>query len=61
MDCYKIECYKFNNYGHISRDCRSNMARTFRKGHTKVWRIKSEEKNKLPSDRKVEMQKTLKP
>jgi hypothetical protein len=43
---YKVECYKCNNYGHIARDCRSNMTKPSRPGYKKVWKRKQEKENK---------------
>jgi hypothetical protein len=43
---YKVECYKCNNYGHIARDCRSNMTKFSRQEYTKVWKRKQEKENK---------------
>ena len=43
---HNIECYKFHNYGHIARDCRSTMHTSLRKNtsikYRKVWKRKRE-------------------
>jgi hypothetical protein len=45
-----IECYKFYNDGHISRDCRSMMDTSIKENndikYKKVYKIKKEEVNK---------------
>jgi hypothetical protein len=55
---YDIECYKCNNYGHIARDCRSNIIKSpkqnreedvltkHREEYTRVWKRKQEEPKK---------------
>jgi hypothetical protein len=41
---YNIECYKFHNYGHIARDCRSMMDTSMNENtnirYKKIWRRK---------------------
>lgn len=40
---HNVECFKCQDYGHMAKDCKNNMARSTRQKVTKVWRTKSKD------------------
>jgi hypothetical protein len=48
---YNIECYKFHNYGHIARDCRSMMEPSMKENidirYKKIWRRKEKQEEQV--------------
>jgi hypothetical protein len=59
-----IECYKFHNYGHIARDCRSMIDTSMKENtdirYKKVWIRKQEEKvnkNQVPEIVRLEIKR----
>jgi hypothetical protein len=52
-----VECYKFHNYGHIARDCRSMIDTSMKEKtdirYKKVWLIKHEEHMKTDHFREI--------
>jgi hypothetical protein len=59
---HNIECYKFHNYGHIARDCRSMIDTSMKENidirYKKVWKRKQEEhvnKDQVPEIARLEI------